>query len=199
MIWVDRGVDVVRELDLRHRAQAVERRADRQPHHRDLGDRGVHHPMFAKPRQQPVRRQEHPALAGDVFAQHKDPRIGGHCVRHGGANRLKQSHLRHRCPSETAITAEVQGTQRSRDQKSKRENLKTQRRRARRDQEIKRTFACSAPSASLRSRSINVSAASAPSASLRSWSVNVSAASAASASLRSRSRSWPVHVREQAL
>ena len=77
---VERREDEVGELDLAHRPQPVDRRADRRADDHRLGQRRIDDPVVAELAPQPVRRQEHAALLADVLAQHDDRLVPAHLV-----------------------------------------------------------------------------------------------------------------------
>ncbi len=78
-----------RELDLGHRAQAVERHADRGADDAGLGERRVDHAVGAELVEQARGRAEHAAELADVLAEDDDARVGLHLRAQSVANRLR--------------------------------------------------------------------------------------------------------------
>ncbi len=89
------GIDVVGELHLGDRAQAVDAHADRRPHDRALGDRGVEYAVLAVLALQPVGHAEDAAEVTDVLTEHDDVGIARHHDVHRGVERLDHVHPGH--------------------------------------------------------------------------------------------------------
>jgi len=69
------GINVVRELHLGHRPQAVHAHADRRADDRALRDRRIEHTLLAVLALQAVGDAEHPAEEAHVLAHHHHVRV----------------------------------------------------------------------------------------------------------------------------
>jgi hypothetical protein len=69
---VARRMDIVRELNLRYRAQPGRRGAEGDAGDRRLGNRRVDHALRAELREQALGHAEHAAPRADVLAEQKD-------------------------------------------------------------------------------------------------------------------------------
>ena len=92
---VVRGIDEVRELDLRHGHEAVHRHADRGADDASLAERRVDHAVVAELLLKPLGHAEHAAELPDVFAEHHDPRVATHLQTERVVDRLHHVHARH--------------------------------------------------------------------------------------------------------
>ena len=90
-----RRVDVVRELDFRHRLEPVHRHADGRGDDATLGDGRIEHTVLAVLALQAVGDAEHAAEVTDILAHHDHGGIARHHHVHGGVQRLDHVHLRH--------------------------------------------------------------------------------------------------------
>jgi hypothetical protein len=90
-------IDVIDELDLRDRAQAVQAHADGGRDDAAFGDRRVEHAMFAVLALQPIGGAKHAAEVADVLAHQHHALIASHHDVHGGVQRLDHVHLSHFC------------------------------------------------------------------------------------------------------
>ncbi len=85
---VEGAGDEVGELHLGDRTHPHHRRADRGADDRRLGQRGVHDPLLAEPREQPVRHLEGAAVDADVLAEHEHALVALHLLEDALADRL---------------------------------------------------------------------------------------------------------------
>ena len=89
---VERDTEEVHEHELRDRAHARERGAQRRADDRRLGDRRVAHTIGAVLGGQPERDLEHAAgRIGDVFAEQDDPIVAGERAVEGPVDRLHEA------------------------------------------------------------------------------------------------------------
>ena len=96
---IEPGIDVVGELDLDHRAQAVGPHADRGADDATFGDRGVEHPLAAVLGLQPLGAAEDTAEVADVLAEHDDVVVALHHHVDGRADGRAHRHRGHRSSS----------------------------------------------------------------------------------------------------
>ena len=98
---VERREDEVGELDLRHRAQAVDGGPDGGTDDHRFRQRGVDDAVVAELRPQTVSGEEDAALLADVLAQHDDRLVPPHLVGEGLADGVDERAGRHQpAPSE---------------------------------------------------------------------------------------------------
>ena len=89
------GIDVVGELDLDHRPQAVGGHADRRADDAAFVDRRVEAAALAEPFLQTRRAAEYAAEIADILAENDDAVVLGHLDRMRIADRLDHCHTRH--------------------------------------------------------------------------------------------------------
>jgi hypothetical protein len=87
--------DEVAELDLRHRAQAVQGHADRGADDAGLGQRRVDHAIAAELLEEAAGGAEHAAELADVLAEHDGARVLAHLQAQRVVDRLDDVHDGH--------------------------------------------------------------------------------------------------------
>ena len=87
-------IEVVGELDLRHRPQAIRAHADRDADDAAFGDRRVEHARLAVLGLQPLGAAEHAAEVADVLAEDHDVGVALEHHVHRRAQRLDHRHRR---------------------------------------------------------------------------------------------------------
>src|SRR5207253_1558822 len=96
---VECGIDVIGELDLRHRLQSVHPQADSGCDDAALRNGSVEHAMLAVFSLQPLGAAEHAAEVADVLTEDHDARIALEHNVHGGVDRLDHVPVGHGQPS----------------------------------------------------------------------------------------------------